>query len=115
MEGRGFATPMLLVIDVGNTTITIGLFEGEELRATWRIATDRQRLADEYAVMLLGLLDVEGIKPSEIRLIIPNFSKILGRSPSIFNLSLFALDILLPCLNPNNVFHFALFLVVFIN
>ena len=57
---------MLLVIDVGNTTITIGLFEGEELRATWRIATDRQRLADEYAVMLLGLLDVEGIKPSEI-------------------------------------------------
>ena len=57
---------MLLAVDIGNTTITLGLFEGEGLRATWRIATDHRRLADEYAVMLLGLLDVEGIKPSEI-------------------------------------------------
>ena len=57
---------MLLVIDVGNTTITIGLFEGDQLRATWRIATDHQRLADEYAVILLGLLNVRGIKAEEI-------------------------------------------------
>ena len=47
---------MLLTIDVGNTTITLGLFAGEELKATWRLATDRNRLADEYAVILLGLL-----------------------------------------------------------
>ena len=58
---------MLLVIDVGNTTITIGLFEDEQLRVTWRIATDHQRLADEYAVILLGLLNVEGIKAKDIR------------------------------------------------
>ncbi len=57
---------MLLVIDVGNTTITLGLFEGEELRATWRIATDHQRLADEYAVILMGLLNVRGIKATEV-------------------------------------------------
>ncbi len=57
---------MLLVIDVGNTTITIGLFEGDELRATWRIATDHQRLADEYAVILMGLLNVRGIKADEV-------------------------------------------------
>ena len=57
---------MLLVIDVGNTTITIGLFEGDQLRATWRIATDHQRLADEYAVILLGLLNVRGIKAEEV-------------------------------------------------
>lgn len=57
---------MLLTVDVGNTTITIGVFDGDELRATWRIATDHKRLADEYAVILLGLLDVEKIGASGI-------------------------------------------------
>ncbi len=57
---------MLLAIDVGNTTITIGLFKGDQLRATWRIATDHERLADEYAVILLGLLNVKGIRSDEI-------------------------------------------------
>jgi type III pantothenate kinase len=58
---------MLLAIDVGNTTITIGLFDGERLRVTWRIATAHERLADEYAVILLGLLHVEGVQAGEIR------------------------------------------------
>jgi type III pantothenate kinase len=57
---------MLLAIDVGNTTITIGLFDGDALRATWRVATDRDRLADEYAVILLGLLDAAKIDVGEI-------------------------------------------------
>jgi type III pantothenate kinase len=57
---------MLLALDVGNTTITIGLFEGEELRATWRIATDHSRLADEYAVILIGLLNVNGVQAGVI-------------------------------------------------
>lgn len=57
---------MLLAIDVGNTTITIGLFEDERLRATWRIATDHQRLADEYAILLLGLLAAEAVGSDEI-------------------------------------------------
>ena len=57
---------MLLAIDVGNTTITIGLFDGEGLRATWRIATDHQRLEDEYAVILMGLLNVKGISVDQI-------------------------------------------------
>jgi type III pantothenate kinase len=57
---------MLLAIDVGNTVITIGLFDGDRLRATWRVATDHQRLADEYAVMLLGLLNVEEVSPRDI-------------------------------------------------
>jgi type III pantothenate kinase len=57
---------MLLALDVGNTTITIGLFEGEELRATWRIATDHSRLADEYAVILIGLLNVNGVQAGAI-------------------------------------------------
>jgi type III pantothenate kinase len=57
---------MLLALDVGNTTITIGLFDGDHLRTTWRIATDHKRLADEYAVILLGLLDVEHVEPGAI-------------------------------------------------
>ena len=57
---------MLLAIDVGNTTITIGLFEEDGLRVTWRIATEHQRLADEYAVILLGLLRVDGIDVDDI-------------------------------------------------
>lgn len=57
---------MLLAIDVGNTKVAIGIFEGEKLRATWRVATDVDNLADEYAVLLLGLLAQEEIKPVEI-------------------------------------------------
>jgi type III pantothenate kinase len=57
---------MLLAVDVGNTNITIGLFHGEELRATWRLATEHDRLADEYAVILLTLLGARGLDRREI-------------------------------------------------
>jgi type III pantothenate kinase len=52
---------MLLAIDVGNTNVTLGVFEGKELRGTWRIATDTSRLADEYAVMISSLLGLAGL------------------------------------------------------
>lgn len=57
---------MLLAIDVGNTTITIGLFDGERLHATWRVATEHERLADEYAVILLGLINVRNVQLADI-------------------------------------------------
>jgi len=47
---------MLLTIDIGNTNLTIGLFEGEDLRHHWRLATDHHRMPDEYGLQLLGLL-----------------------------------------------------------
>jgi type III pantothenate kinase len=47
---------MLLAIDVGNTNIVVGLFRGEQLKGNWRLATDAARTADEYAVLLDGLL-----------------------------------------------------------
>ena len=53
---------MLLCVDVGNTNIKLGLFEGDQMRAHWRIATDRDKLADEYAVLLLDLLSAEGLQ-----------------------------------------------------
>jgi type III pantothenate kinase len=51
---------MLLALDVGNTNVTIGLYEGSDRRGCWRLRTERERTADEYAVMLAGLLALEG-------------------------------------------------------
>jgi len=51
---------MLLVIDIGNTNLTIGLYEGENLGWHWRLATDHNRMPDEYGLQLLGLLQHAG-------------------------------------------------------
>ena len=58
---------MLLAIDIGNTNVTFGVFEGEKLRATWRMATDVHQLADEYAALLLNLLHHQGLDTSDIK------------------------------------------------
>ena len=58
---------MLLAIDIGNTNITLGVFEGEELRATWHMATSIHRMADEYASLLLNLLQHQSLKTSDIK------------------------------------------------
>lgn len=47
---------MILVFDIGNTETTLGLFDGEALRAHWRVVTDVSRTPDEIALMLRGLL-----------------------------------------------------------
>lgn len=52
---------MLLAIDVGNTNVTLGLYEGEKLGPHWRLATDHDRMPDEYGLQLLGLLDHAGL------------------------------------------------------
>ncbi|BBC73019.1 pantothenate kinase [Altererythrobacter sp. B11] len=57
---------MLLAVDVGNTNVVFALFEGREIRARWRIATDPRRTADEYAVWLLQLLAIEGRGPGDV-------------------------------------------------
>ena len=58
---------MLLAIDIGNTSTTLGIFEGEELRATWHMATSIHRMADEYAALLLNLLHQQGMDTSDIK------------------------------------------------
>jgi type III pantothenate kinase len=58
---------MLLAIDIGNTDTTLGLFDDEELRATWHMATSIDRMADEYAVLLLNLLHHHGLDTSAIK------------------------------------------------
>lgn len=57
---------MLLCIDIGNTNIMLGLYAGEELGPHWRLATDHERMPDEFAMQLLGLLNYAGIRPQEI-------------------------------------------------
>ncbi|MDB4884300.1 MAG: Type pantothenate kinase [Gemmatimonadetes bacterium] len=47
---------MLLTFDVGNTETTLGLYDGDTLRAHWRVMTDVARSADEFGVLLRGLL-----------------------------------------------------------
>ena len=57
---------MLLTIDIGNTNITRGLFEAEELKAAWRMATDHERMSDEYGLQMLGLIQYAGYQLSDI-------------------------------------------------
>jgi type III pantothenate kinase len=57
---------MLLAIDAGNTNLVFALLKGGEIRARWRIATDPRRTADEYAVWLHQLLELEGYDSSDV-------------------------------------------------
>lgn len=57
---------MLLVVDAGNTNVVFAVHDGATWRGIWRIATEPQRTSDEYAVWLLTLLNLCGLKPSEI-------------------------------------------------
>jgi type III pantothenate kinase len=69
---------MLLAIDIGNTETTIGVFDGEELIQTWRIATQPDRTSDELALVIMSLLrlgrlprdaDISGVAVSSV---VPN-------------------------------------------
>ncbi len=48
---------MLLTIDVGNTNLTLGLYQGDQLAHHWRLATDDARMPDEYGLQFLGVLE----------------------------------------------------------
>lgn len=61
---------MLLAVDVGNTNIVFALFEGREIKSRWRVATDPRRTADEYAVWLLQLMQLQGFDPKAVSRII---------------------------------------------
>ncbi|CAM8632603.1 MULTISPECIES: type III pantothenate kinase [Sphingobium] len=61
---------MLLAIDAGNTNVVFALLDGREIRARWRIATDPRRTADEYAVWLNQLLQLEGYAIADVDAVI---------------------------------------------
>ncbi|HVJ71277.1 MAG TPA: type III pantothenate kinase [Sphingomicrobium sp.] len=62
---------MLLAIDAGNTNLVFALVDGQaEIKARWRIATDPRRTADEYAVWLHQLLELEGYGRDDVSKVI---------------------------------------------
>lgn len=89
---------MILVVDVGNTNITYGVFEGEKLLTTFRMMSNVQRTSDEYGIMLTSLIDSNGIDKKEVRgaiiaSVVPNvmhaltgaISRYLGIKPILVN------------------------------
>lgn len=68
---------MLLVIDVGNTNIVLGVYDKKNLVGHWRISTDRVRTTDEYGMLMMNLffhveavrtlLGASGQRPSEAK------------------------------------------------
>lgn len=68
---------MILTLDVGNTNITCGVFDGDDLKACFRITTKMPRTSDEYGMMLCNLIeknqiDVSDIKDAIICSVVPN-------------------------------------------
>ena len=57
---------MLLVLDIGNTNVTLGVFDGPALKSTWRLATDARRMPDEYGFFMANIMSYRGVQPSDI-------------------------------------------------
>ncbi|MCS6949351.1 MAG: type III pantothenate kinase [bacterium] len=57
---------MLLALDVGNTNIVVGVFDGQRLVEHWRVRTDRERTADEHGLLLTHLLQYASLPPEGI-------------------------------------------------
>lgn len=58
---------MLLVVDIGNTNIVFGLFEGDQINNHWRISSDKSRTSDEYGVLFKKLIDIKEIDTKKIK------------------------------------------------
>ncbi len=57
---------MLLAIDIGNTNITLGLYNDEDPGPRWRVATDHERMPDEFGLQFVGFISHAGVQPQEI-------------------------------------------------
>ena len=57
---------MLLAVDVGNTDVTFGVFDGERLAARFRFTVQVPRTSDEYGELLCNILEQKGYKPDDI-------------------------------------------------
>lgn len=87
---------MLLVLDVGNTNIVIGLYDRDALRHTFRISTNRSVTSDEVGELLLSLVERRGIDPRAIegvavasvvpplnRILVESAERAFGRTPLV--------------------------------
>lgn len=75
---------MILAVDVGNTNIVAGVYKGGELIVDWRIATDRNKMADEYGMLFINLFqsieaDIKDIDEFVISSVVPSLINILKK------------------------------------
>ncbi|WP_069650610.1 type III pantothenate kinase [Caloranaerobacter ferrireducens] len=61
---------MILVFDVGNTNIVLGVYEGKNLLKYWRISTDKNKTSDEYGMLINQLFEYNGFKLNEVEAVI---------------------------------------------
>lgn len=68
---------MILVVDIGNTNIVIGVYKGNELIGSWRMVTKNEKTSDEYGIFILNILkyndvDYHNIKSAIVSSVVPN-------------------------------------------
>jgi len=61
---------LILVFDVGNSNVVLGIYRGRSLEESWRVSTDRRRTTDEYAILIKNLFQFSGRQFSEIRAVV---------------------------------------------
>lgn len=87
---------MILVVDVGNTNIVLGLYEGSQLAHHWRLSTNRSSTVDEYGVLISNLFQLAGVRAEQVEGVILSsvvpplmntleqlFVKYVGREPLV--------------------------------
>ena len=58
---------MLLVVDVGNTNIVLGVFKGKKLIQNWRMETDKDKSADEYGMLINQLFKYHNLNTADVK------------------------------------------------
>lgn len=61
---------MILLVDVGNTNIVIGIYDKDKYIASWRISTDTKKTSDEYSIQLMQLFSQNELDPKQVKGII---------------------------------------------
>ncbi|MEJ2111365.1 MAG: type III pantothenate kinase, partial [Acidobacteriota bacterium] len=70
---------MLIAIDIGNTNITLGLYDGEVLGPRWRLSTGDEKTADEFGLLIRGLfrrsgVDIASVDDAAIASVVPQLT-----------------------------------------
>jgi type III pantothenate kinase len=81
-DETGMGTAMLLAIDIGNTNVVVGVFKGEQILTSWRLATERARMTDEWWSILATLAASDHIDLQALDGII--FSSVVPRLTPVF-------------------------------
>ena len=57
---------MILAVDIGNTNIVFGVFDGDRIKCHWRIGTDKSKTSDEYGILFRDLMEIRDIEPGSV-------------------------------------------------